>query len=260
MFERLTLCEINVVGRSSPKKEMPARISFVELHLFGKNFVSQQPAIMSRMDNILFNAKLPDDLVNDAVADATTKPDWASHKATTHKWLGTTLQRVELLETELHTRTQSDQLLVDRIATLEKAVLGKEADTGAIDQRIELLENALGTNSSQWKPPQSDGAFAVVSGFGKKIKQVGKNTLRTTSEPAKNVLKSPTFWMLLLGAGALTGLYFATRNSGGGSSGGFYPDPVYGCHGDNPCHVCTDCSRCVHCNSGRSSCVPARNR
>lgn len=140
-------------------------------------------------------------------------------------------------------------------------MLGAEALTGSIDQRIDELEKVVSPNQANWKG-SGGNSLGVVSSVGKGLKNATKSAFQSTAEPAKSVLKSPTFWMLLIGAGALPGLYFATRNSGGGGAvpASYYPDPIYGCHGAVPCHVCTDCSRCIHCNSGRSQCLPARSR
>lgn len=110
VFERITLCEINIIGSSAPKKAVPERLANLEKQLFGEHFISQQPAIVSRINNVIFNTQLPNELVADAVADSLTKPDWASRKASTRRWLRTALQRVELLETELNNRMQKDLL------------------------------------------------------------------------------------------------------------------------------------------------------
>lgn len=86
---------------------------------------------------------------------------------------------------------------MDRITALEKAALGAEALTGSIDQRIDELEKVVSPNQANWKG-SGGNSLGVVSSVGKGLKNATKSAVQSTAEPAKSVLKSPTFWMLLI--------------------------------------------------------------
>lgn len=87
----------------------------------------------------------------------------------------------------------------------------------------------------------------IINVLGRGIKKASRS-VKNFSQPARGFLKSPTFWLALLGAGAVVGFAFAARGFNSSSTSLIYSN--HACQGSQTCNKCTNCNDCVWCNNG----------
>lgn len=255
IFELVTILELSVFGRSHPKTVLEERLQAIEINVFGKGNIHSGDVLSGRVKALFEAVEPPNDLLEDVARDAATNANWSLAKASTGEWLSTSFQIVSTLEIEVVGKLSLEELLIDRVAALEKILLPPDQqnlDQLSLARRIDQLLAAMLPNPSKWqiarkKAGLGSNDIALLSSIGQGTKKVKKGVGKVIG-PGRQVLQSPTFWMILLGSAALVGAVYATRSSGDGS------DPEYGCHGEMNCTICKNCRRCFHCNEGKAPC------
>lgn len=255
IFEWITILELSVCARNSPKTPLEDRLQKVEENVFGKGNIHPTDKLENRIKALLDSVVPANDLLEDVARDAAVQPNWSMAKASTGDWLSTPFQIVSALEIEVAGKLSLDQLLIERVAELEKLLLPPEKQNLTqltLAQRIDQLIPVMLPNPEKWdiakkKAGLGGNDIAFLGSLGRGTKKV-KKSVGNAVTPVRNVFKSPTFWGVLIGSAAVVGLVYALRNSGDGS------DPEHGCHGDRDCRVCKNCRYCMHCNNLKAPC------
>lgn len=256
IFERMSLLELDALGKSNPRGTADDRLDKLEESIFGKGYKDTSKNLNDRISNILVSLRPSDELVAHLVQEKLITPEWASRTAKP-PWLNTNFQVVSTLEADILGKIHPELPLLERIQQLEKVVWPDKTPppNALFSDHVNLLWSAItpgqaSTTSAQKKLSNLGllGSGGWANSLGSGMKKAGKKIVKYT-QPARQVMKSPTFWTCLLLAGAVTGLYFATRGSQGQESVIF---PEHGCAGEANCNHCTNCHACIWCNKGGS--------
>lgn len=259
IYEKLSLLELNIIGKSHPGRKVEERLRNLERTVFGDKYISQTTDLVSRIVALLQSVKPPDSLVQHLAEESLKVPDW-SYRSATPPWLSTAFQTVTVLEIESKGKIRPSASLITRINSLRKNILNKDdhTDPQEIFERIEELYTAVQPSPASVSKAQQQlscyGYFRPTSEFPL-LRTIGngiKNSSQKATDSTKSVLQSPTFWYALIGAGALTGAYFLGRSTSGNSNNLFIQENR--CTGTSPCTHCKNCKYCKWCNQGGNPC------
>ncbi len=257
IFERLSLLELDILGKSQPKKPTLQRLSILEDSVFGEGS-NKTGNLNDRLNLVLLSLRPSDELVAHLVQEKLTVPNWSTQRAKPC-WLNTSFQLVSMVELNLLGKLNSG-LLVDRVHSLEKTIWPDKTPPvdAALSDQIEMILEAIQPSSEFAKVAEEklrkkgiigNDDSALLKAVGKGIKKAGKS-VKNYSQPVRGFLKSPTFWLALLGAGSVVGLAFASRGSSSTSRPLIYSN--HACQGSQDCNKCTNCNDCIWCNNGGS--------
>lgn len=255
--EKISLLELDVIGKTSPHSTPASRILALENSVFGKPDTSGANAI-ERVSHLISALQPSNELVSMVVVKATSSPGW-SFKATSAPWVNSTSQVVSAIEIQLGGKSKPDEPLIERVTNLEKSILPQDAvvDSTEMKKRIDNLLAAVAPTEKAidkakqiadshagwfWNPPQ----IHWLGSLGREAKSLGRSAENST----KAMVSSPTFWTLLIGAGALTALYFMGRGNNGQASLPVYIANERACVGLSNCNRCSNCRYCQYCNDG----------
>ena len=261
VYEKLSLLELEVEGKSRPGRPAGDRLNDLEKSVFGNESKTPE-TLVSRIDNLLREAKPSNELVFHLVEESAKTPAW-SFRSATAPWTNTDFQIVSMLEVELLGKVSPDTPMIERVKQLQSVVWpGSTLNSADLSTQIQELRSTVNPSQEAWNQAQkqlSDQGFSYASSWsmpwlstvGSGIKKTGKKIGKYT-QPARGVFKSPTFWMVLLAAGAVTGFAIAAQASNNSSE--YVNHGENRCTGEKFCTQCKNCRYCHWCNEGGKPC------
>jgi hypothetical protein len=279
----ISVVELNVLGKTFPAKDDTARLSQIESAIFSDLYQAYDKEVETRLSRIYFEAPPPDQLLSCIDEKAIHEPGWFK-KSATLGWVNSIVQRTSLLELLIYSKISSDNDLFKRIETLEQDGLGKGTKPqGNLNDRVnrlieslqppdELIDRVVNASKSKFDWFLRPEPIPLSSSIKKSAKQHQPNRFGEMGKQAGSgigrVLTSPTLWKVLIAAGLLYGAVELARRGALPVYGSPYGYPRYpysggyggACTGLINCPVCSNCSACLHCNSGGSPCGVYYNR
>lgn len=265
--ELLALIELNLCGRTRPKKQVSDRLEKCE-HVSGlETEITSSLPVDRRLADLLQEAPPSDDLVQYmASKEQEAGSDFYKHKLTLRNWHGTLYQLVAVLELSCYTQVDLGKSLLKRVNRLEKDILSLSAapSNKTLAERICYLTQVIGPGDNlvddavtetgrrwDWLTGVAPLASSVSSNAATKLPRKPTALLSGAREGArecKSVLTSPTFLKVVgavAGLAALGTLLVLTRNTGSSS----YVTYERSCTGRSDCRKCSTCSSCGHCKT-----------
>jgi hypothetical protein len=266
-MELLALVELNLCGRTRPKKQVSDRLEECE-HVSGlETEITSSLPVERRLSDLLQEAPPSDGLIQYmASREQEDGPDFYKQKLTLRNWHGTLYQLVAVLELSCYTQIDLGKSLLKRVSRLEKDILNlSAAPTGkTLAERIcdlsqvigpaeSLVDAAVTETGRRWdwltgvEPSATSASSSATSHPSRKPAAMLKGAKEGARE-CKSVLTSPTFWKVV-GAVAVVAaigtVLILTRNSGSSS----YVPYERSCTGRSDCRKCSTCSSCPHCKT-----------
>lgn len=262
-MELLALIELNLCGRTRPKKLVSDRLEECE-HVSGlETEITSSLPVDRRLADLLQEAPPSDDLVQYMAAnEQEAGSDFCKHKLTLRNWHGTLYQLVAVLELSCYTQVDLGKPLLKRVNRLEKDILNLSATpsdktlaericylTQVIGPGDNLIDDAVTETGRRWD--WLTGVDSPAPTTANKLARKPTPLLRGAREGArecKSVLTSPTFWKVVgavAGLAALGTLLVLTRNTGSSP----YVPYERSCTGRSDCRKCSTCSSCGHCKT-----------
>lgn len=254
----VALMELNVLGRTSPRRPLKERLAECERVSGLVTEITPSLPVQERLAALMQEAPFSESLM--ALVDEVESAEKDGKSRIIDEWRHTCYQSVGALEIPTFGSVELGKSLLHRVERLEQYILKRvEPDrTKGLHDRILNLIGIV-------RPSEKDATEATWMSMGLKERlrravpdqparvpgwSAAERTAKRGAEGTKSILTSPTFWKVVgvtavLGAAAV-GTVFLLKKISAGS--GYINSEGY-CTGLSNCAVCTSCNYCMHCRN-----------
>lgn len=262
-LELLSIVELNIRGKSEPKKPLTIRLEECERISGLTTEITASLSFDRRLLDLLQEAPISAPLMDFVETRSKDSPEFFKKKQYLFSWYATLYQLITASEIAKYSEPALGKSLLKRVERMELEILKlkKPPEGKNLAERVSDIVDAVDPTEKnigqaveatdklfQFMMPAEPGTRPMPNS---PMSIPGSGVFGATYKTTAKVLRSPTFWKVVgataVVGGLVVGAIFLAKSGGGGNSSYGYDER--GCNGDPLCLVCKNCNYCAHCKN-----------